>query len=322
MKMLRFVSFFVVLAVVMLALFLPGLALAQGEETPASDNATPVSDNTSPPPTGVYEPPATAPAEEPPAPPDTITASTEFPSIEAIATGSFQFTVDLEYKGSQDRIFDLSVTAPPGWDAYITPQYDSTRISSIDITASYTSVTKTVKVSATPPAWPLPDPGDYKITLQASNEDVVGVIDLYAKIIAKYVLTAAPANQVYNTKAVAGHDNIYSIVVTNTGSAAIDTITFSSDKPDGWEITYNPDKIDNLDIVAPKTVDVDIKPPPKTVAGDYMITLQVSGKQASADKMDVRVTVETPSIWGWVGVGIIVVVVIGLAVIFMRFGRR
>ena len=66
---------------------------------------------------------------------------------------------------------------------------------------------------------------------------------------------------------------------------------------------------------------MDIKPPPKTVAGDYMITLHVSGKQATADKMDVRVTVETPSIWGWVGVIIIVIVVVGLIVVFMRFGR-
>jgi uncharacterized membrane protein len=313
MKMLRFISFFVVLVMVMLALFLPGLAMAQDEEPPVSDNTTPA-------PTLISEP--TAPAEEPEAPPDTITASTEFPSIEAIATGSFQFNVVLEYKGSHDRIFDLNVTAPPGWDAYITPQYDSTRISSVDIESSYTSITKNVKVNATPPAWPLPDPGEYKITLQAVNEDVVGVIDLYAKIIAKYVLTAAPANQVYNTKAKAGRDNIFSIVVTNTGSAAIDSVAFSSDKPDGWEITYSPEKFDTLQIVDPKSVDVDIKPPPKTVAGDYMITLHVSGKQASADKMDIRVTVETPTIWGWVGVGIIVVVVIGLAVIFMRFGRR
>jgi uncharacterized membrane protein len=46
------------------------------------------------------------------------------------------------------------------------------------------------------------------------------------------------------------------------------------------------------------------------------------GKQASADKMVMRVTVETPTIWGWVGVIIIIIVVAGLIGIFMRFGRR
>ncbi|MGD0795690.1 MAG: hypothetical protein ABR958_08955 [Dehalococcoidales bacterium] len=58
------------------------------------------------------------------------------------------------------------------------------------------------------------------------------------------------------------------------------------------------------------------------MAGDYMISLQVSGKEASATNMDVRVLVKTPTIWGWVGVFIIVIVVAGLFVIIMRFGRR
>jgi uncharacterized membrane protein len=311
MKMLRFASLSMILVMVMMALFLPGLAMAEDEPPPpVSDNTTSLSDNTT-----------TAP-EETTEPPDTITMSTEFPKIEAIATGSFVFNIEVEYKGKTDRVFDLNVTAPSGWDAYVSPQYDSTRISSVSLESAYTSTTKSFKVSANPPSWPLPDPGEYKINFKAENEDVVGEIDLYAKIIAKYVLTAAPANQVYNTKATAGRDNIYSIIVTNAGSADIDNITFSSDKPDGWEITFTPEKIDVLKIVDPKSIDVNIKPPPKTVAGDYMITLYISGNQATADQMNIRITVETPTIWGWLGVGIIVVVVVGLAVIFWRFGRR
>jgi uncharacterized membrane protein len=313
MKILKPVSLLVLLTMASLAMLLPGLALAQDEEEPATDNATP-------PPTLISEPTVTP--EEPETPPDTITASTEFPKIEAIATGSFAFTVQLLYKGQTDRDFDLNVTVPPGWDAYITPQYDTTRISSINMGSSFTSVTKSVKVNATPPTFPLPDPGEYTITFEAVNGDVKGEIDLTAKIIAKYLLDASPSNQRFNTKAKAGQDNVFSIQVTNVGSAAIDNITFSSDKPDGWEVTYKPEKIDILQVFDPQSVDVNIKPPPKTVAGDYMITLRVSGKQAYADSMDIRVTVETPTIWGWVGVGIIVVVVIGLAVIFIRFGRR
>jgi uncharacterized membrane protein len=319
MKMLKSISFLIGLTMVVLTLLLPGLALAQDGEPPATDNTTPSADNvTSPPPTLISEPIA----EEPEEPPDTLTASTEFPRIEANATEKFMFNVELQYKGKLDRVFDLSVSAPAGWDGYVTPQYDTMRISSMSIDASYTTTTKNVKITATPPTWPLPDPGDYKIIFKAVNEDVVGEIDLTAKIIAKYQLVAAPANQLYNTKAKAGRDNIFSIEVTNTGSAPIENITFSSDKPEGWEITYQPEKIDGLEILDPRTVDVNIKPPPKTVAGDYMITLRVSGKEASATKMDIRVTVETPTIWGWVGVGIIIIVIIGLGVIFMRFGRR
>jgi uncharacterized repeat protein (TIGR01451 family) len=179
-----------------------------------------------------------------------------------------------------------------------------------------------LQITTTPPSWPLSDPGEYKIKLQAVADNVEGSINLIAKVTAKYLLTAAPANQYYNTTVKAGQDNTFSVKVTNTGTATIENITFSSDKPEGWEVSPKPDKIDLLETQNEKAVDFNIKPPPKTVSGDYMITLTVSGKQASAERMSIRVTVETPSVWGWVGVIIILIVVVGLIVIFMRFGRR
>jgi uncharacterized repeat protein (TIGR01451 family) len=289
MKMVRLFCGLFLLAMC-LTIGLPGTALAQDEGQPAADN---------------------------------ITLSASYPTIEAIATGSFVFEVKLTYQGTTDRIFDLNTTVPVNWDSYINPQYDATKISTITMEKSVFSPTsKIVKMNVTPPAWPLADPGEYKLTLEAVSGNVSNKIDLVAKITARYNLMVVPTNQLYNTNAKAGRDNTFSIQVTNLGTATIDNITFSSVKPDGWQITYQPEKIDLLQIADPKTIDVVIKPPPKTVAGDYMITLNVSGKQAAADKMNIRVTVETPTIWGWVGVGIIVVVVIGLIAIFMRFGRR
>ena len=38
--------------------------------------------------------------------------------------------------------------------------------------------------------------------------------------------------------------------------------------------------------------------------------------------LDFRVTVSTPTVWGWIGFGIVGLVVIGLAVVFFRLGRR
>jgi uncharacterized repeat protein (TIGR01451 family) len=288
MKMFRLISLLSLLLIMLAALFPPGAALAQDETSPES-----------------------------------ITLTTEFPKLDAIATGSFDFTVELQYAGQIDRVFDLDVTVPTGWDATVTPQYDTKLISSITMEkSSSVPTTKSVQISATPPAWPLAEPGEYTVTLKASSGNISGEIDLIAKITARYALDASPSNEVYNTKASAGNDNTFSVTVMNSGTAPIDNITFSSDKPSGWEITFKPEKIELLEIFDPKTIDVNIKPPPKTVAGDYVITLMISGKQASATSMDIRVTVTTPTIWGWVGVGIIAIVVVGLIVIFMRFGRR
>jgi uncharacterized membrane protein len=300
MKMVRFISLLTCLVMAISVLCLPIAALAQDEE---------------PEPTPVAEPE--------PEPEDSITLSTEFPKLEAIAAGSFQFNVTLNYKGGINRVFDLKTSAPSGWDVYIQPQYESgKRISSISIDSSYSGMSKSITAVVSSPSYPPPDPGEYKVLVEAVSGNVSGSIELAAKITAKYTLSAVPLHELYNTSAQSGKDNIFSIQVTNLGSAQIDNVIFDSTHPEGWEIKYTPDKLDSIKTSDPKVVDVNIKPPPKTVAGDYMITLRVSGKQASADRMDIRVTVKTPTIWGWVGVIIIVIVVAGLFVIFMRFGRR
>jgi uncharacterized membrane protein len=299
MKLLRLFSLIILPVILLMVFLLPGIALAQD----STDNITPT--------------------EEPPPPPDQITLSTDYPNIEAVATGSFEFYVKMVYQGQDNRVFDLEVTQPAGWSVTITPQYDTKVISSITMEKpTYGPTTNTIKVTANPPSWPLADPGEYTITFKTTSGDISAAIDLTAKITARYAMSAAPSNQLYSTEAKAGKDNTYSITVTNMGTAPVTDINFSSSKPTDWEVTYQPEKIDTLEILDPRTVDVNIKPPNDTVAGDYMITLRVSGKQAYASSMDIRVTVVTPSIWGWVGVGIIVVVVAGLVVIFMRFGRR
>jgi len=322
MKTARFISILIGFAIILTVFSLPAVTLAQDEEPPATDNAT----QTAPTPEPISaEPPQIEPIaeEEEEQEPDSVTVTAEFPEIEAIATGTFEYGVKLEYKGQEDRVFDLNTILPAGWSAYINPQYDSKMIPSIAVEASpFIAVAKNLKVTVTPPTWPLADPAEYTVTLEALSGDVIGKLDLTAKVTAKYILNAAPANELYNTRAKAGQDNTYSIKVANIGTAVIENITFSTDKPDGWEITFQPKKIDALESFDTNTVDINIKPPPKTVSGDYMFFLRITGKQGDPVKMDVRVTVETPTIWGWVGVAIIAVVIIGLIVIFMRFGRR
>jgi uncharacterized membrane protein len=93
--------------------------------------------------------------------------------------------------------------------------------------------------------------------------------------------------------------------------------------PSGWSVTFKPEKIDLLKIGDTREAEVNIKPSPKTIAGDYIISISAEpdAKIAFAS-MEMRTTVLTPTIWGWVGVGIVVLVIMGLAVMFMRLGRR
>jgi len=255
-------------------------------------------------------------------PEPSIEIAPTYPKLEAIYGTAFEFELEFKYTGIETREFNLRVTAPQGWTVYMTPQYESAkRISAIRLEPGYTTGNK-IKLLATAPYWPLPEPGEYKITLEAISGEIKGSTELTATITAIYSMALAPTTERYNTTVKAGKDNIFSIEVQNQGTAAIDNITFSSLNPTGWTIKFSPEKIDSLPALGSQTVEVNIKPPTETIAGDYQITLRTSSEQVSREEVDIRVTVETPTIWGWVGIGIIVLVVAGLAYIFMRFSRR
>jgi uncharacterized repeat protein (TIGR01451 family) len=289
MKIVKLLSSIVLLTVFMATLSLPGIALAQDDENKIEEE---------------------------------ITLRPDFPTMEAIAGQDFEFHVEFLYVGEDSKVFDIRTTAPKGWEVYLTPRYEKERkITSINLKPAV-GAGEDLRLVATAPFWPLPEPGDYKILVEAVSDTIQASTELTAKVTAKYVLTTISANDLYNTTARAGEDNIFSIKVRNLGTDAIDNIKFTPDNPEGWSVTFNPEKIDVLEAIDEQAVEMNIKPPPKTVAGDYMISLRASGAQATADDISIRVTVETPTIWGWVGVAIILIVVIGLIIIFMRFSRR
>jgi len=256
---------------------------------------------------------------------ESIEITTKFPKLEVISGDTAEFEVELRYLGSfggVPRVFDLSATGPKDWYIQISPAYPKEKkIASIELQPGLSTGEK-VNVTVIPAYWLSPEPGEYKVTLEATSGEIKGSIDLLVLVAARYNLRLVPATMPYNISATAGRDNYSSIKVRNTGSANIDNIAFSSDKPKDWAIDFSPDKVDLLAPGDSQTIDINIKPPSKTIAGDYAITLFASGRQASAEKLAIRVTVETPTIWGWVGVAIIAAVIGGVVYIFMRFGRR
>ena len=245
-----------------------------------------------------------------------------YPRVEAIAGGEFVFEVEFMYTGMEPRSFELRTTSPTGWETYMTPPFEKEKkISAIRLSPGYTYSDKT-RVVVKALFWPLPEPGEYPITFEASSGDLIATTELIAVITAKHNLVMVPTIERYNTEAKAGKDNYFSIEIGNLGTANIDNIKFSPTKPEGWIIEFSPEEIELLEAISDQTIDMNIKPPSDAIAGDYEITLRASGTQTATDEMKIRVTVKSPTIWGWVGVGIIVLVIAGLIVIFMRFSRR
>jgi len=256
-----------------------------------------------------------------PAPEPKLTIKSNIPSYSDDAGTTFNFDVTLEYTGTDRITVNLTNSEPQDWFTYI--QYLGKQVNSIDIgPAQFGSASASFTLYLAPDTGKIPDPGDYTVDLRATSGKFDTSITLKANVKAKYSFSMFSETGRLSTVATAGEANHYTINLQNLGSVPLENVTLNSTKPTDWVVTFSPEKIDSLGTNQTSQVDVVITPPSgKTIAGDYMVTLRAMNENVN-DSMDVRVTAQTPSIWGWVGIIIVVVVIAGIVVLFLKLGRR
>ena len=260
-------------------------------------------------------------------PAEKLELTCQYPALSSYAGVNYAYTISVTYSGGKEsKIFDLKAVVPDGFVSSIAPGYgEGQEIASIRLDASK-AYPETIKLTVRPVAWKVPVPGEYPVTFEVSSGDLKSSIVLKAIVTAAYDIKMATPDGRLNTEATAGQDNNFTVTVTNSGSADLDKVEVScqaKDRPNGWTVTCKPDNIDSLKAGDTKEIQVTVRPSEKTIAGDYMITVQAEPESKNAfTNLQIRTTVLTPTIWGWVGVGIVLLVVIALAVIFVRFGRR
>lgn len=242
--------------------------------------------------------------------------TSQFPSLRGPSRNKFEFSLDLTNNADEDRNYNLSAVAPQGWEASFKPAYEDKQIPSIALKANEN---KTVNVQVQPPE--KAPAGEYPIKVSAAAGNQKADVDLKITLTGTYEMSLTTSSGRLNAQATAGQTSPFSILASNTGSANLEKVTFSSSKPEGWEVKFDPETVDAIEAGALRQVNVTVKPSAKAIAGDYIISLTASTSQTSKS-MDVRVTVETPTYWGWLGAGIIVLVVGGLYVVYRYAGRR
>ncbi len=245
-----------------------------------------------------------------------LTFSTKYPKLRGQAGNTFSFKLDLKNDSDEDREVSLSADAPRGWEVVFKPAYESKQVSSIRMKSG---ATQGIDVDITPPQ--RTEAGEYTVTVRAEAGGDRAEVPLSVVIVGKRRIELATANEVLNTKATVDKETTLDLVVRNTGSAPLENIRFSASTPVDWKVTFDPKEIPELPVDKEQQVKAIIRPSPKALAGDYMVTLRATTPEAS-DSTDIRVTVETPTTWGWIAVGAIVVVLGGLGVLFARLSRR
>ena len=147
-------------------------------------------------------------------------------------------------------------------------------------------------------------------------------VALEADVTGSPALTLGTPNQApLNASITAGSTGAVSLVVTNTGSTVLKNVTVTASAPTGWTSTFAPTTIATIQPGAAAAVTATVKPSSDALAGDYDVTFTATGGTATGT-VDIRTTVTTSPVWGFIGIALIALVIVGLGWVFRRFGRR
>ena len=248
--------------------------------------------------------------------PARLALATELPALRGSPTSTFSYDVTLINESGRETVARLDAAAPPGFRVTFKEGYGSQELTSIPVKPGEK---RNLKVSV--------DPGQdvqagvYKVGIQASTDESNAQLELALDVTGQADLSLTGQDSRLSTEANAGKETQLTLVVENKGTAPARDIKFSSSEPNDWKVTFQPDAIGELPPNQRQEVKALLTPSSKAIAGDYMVTLRANGDGAS-ESSEFRVTVETSTIWGIVGLVVIAASVVVLSLAVMRFGRR
>lgn len=242
--------------------------------------------------------------------------TSQYPVLTTPTGQTLKFTVDLKNETNKPLTASLVAQAPTGWVVRFKPQFGDTQISSI---ALKENATETLSVEIDSPTQA--GAGEFPVTVRARAGAFEASTNLKVTLKGTTDLKMGTASGTLNASVTAGQKTPVPFLVVNTGTAAVRNLSFITKKPDKWTMEFKPDKIDSLNPGELREISMEITAPARAIAGDYGVTVLANSPDTNKS-LDFRVTVSTPTLWGWIGFGIVAIVVLGLGVVFVRLGRR
>jgi uncharacterized membrane protein len=244
-----------------------------------------------------------------------VTVTPDYTQLKGAASSSFTFNLTISNQKAQDLTYTATGEGPDGWTVNVTLTGQSQAVSGT-VKANGTA-NIAVQVSAATNA----AAGPYNAQVVATVGGQQFPITLEVDVTGSYSLALSTPTQLLSGHGPSGSVTQQSFTITNTGTAPVTNVAMSVTPPTNWKVDFSPATIASVEPNVPVTVIANITPSGDAIAGDYSLTFNANGKEASANA-DFRFTVET-SLVGALIAGFLIVVVIGfLWWVFRRYGRR
>lgn len=235
-------------------------------------------------------------------------------NIEAATSETFRYSTTLHNGSAAARVFELKTDIPFGWT--IAYKVDGNQVTSINMDAGKTQDIA-IEINAAATA----SPKKYLVPIRAVAGSDTLELNLEAVVKGSYNLALSTPTGRLSDEVTSGSQKELQLTVKNTGTLPLNDLTLSAQLPTGWESTFEPASIKQLE--AGKTIDVKatIKVPDKTIAGDYAANFTASGSSANS-QVAFRLLVKTSLLSGWAGVLVILLAVGIVYYLIRKYGRR
>jgi uncharacterized membrane protein len=248
--------------------------------------------------------------------PAKLSVKAQLPSLRGSPKSNFEYTLSVKNDSGRDVTASFAAQAPENFETSFTEAYGTQELSSIPIPAGQS---KDIKLKVRPPN--TIDAGHFPVSVTVKAEDATAKTDLALDVVGEPQLQVAGRDGLLSARAVAAQQTSIPVVLTNTGSAPAENVKLSASSPSGWKVTFTPDTIDRLVPGKDAEVQALVTPSDKSLAGDYMVSVRANSRGESASSQ-FRITVNTSTMWGMVGAGVIGVALLLMLGAVARFGRR
>ena len=246
------------------------------------------------------------------------TFKTEFtadqPNMQGHANSSFTFNCSLKNRTSDKQSYALMAEMPRGWNVTFKVNYQP--VTSVNIEANNSA---NVVIEVKPPE--RVEAGSYKIPVSATTGSTSATTVIEVVVTGSFGMELTTPTGLLSTSITAGKSKRIELTLNNTGSLDLTDITFEPAAPANWEVTFDPKTITRLQPGKTAQVFATIKADKKAISGDYVTTIDSKTPEASS-KISFRISVETPMLYGWIGVLIILAALGSVYYLFRKYGRR
>ncbi len=230
---------------------------------------------------------------------------------------AFTYRVNLKNRTDQELDFQLAAGGPLGWSVNYRPSFQSEQIGAITLRPDSS---QDLDVRVTPPGNAAP--GQYEVVMQAAAEGVEP-----ARIVVQAELTGSPnlslgtIDQANEVEATAGEATEVKVLLVNSGTGPGSNVELEAIAPPGWNVSFDQNPVAAISPNDALELTMTIEPPGDAEGGDYNIDLSGAVPESTA-MFRFRVNIERSSAFGFLGIAVIVLVVLGLGGLLVRLGRR